>query len=134
MKYSESMPFDISHIAGNASEEIKQTIGNPAYFFANRRPDDITSPIFGESIQRRLKVTEISIKKKEEEERKLEARMVFEMDVTEGEWEFIEWLLEMLDDRYRYAQWGREYSWWLFRLPGGPVGRLTSLRESRISM
>jgi len=89
MKHSESTveedTFDIAHIAGNASEEIKQTVGNPAYFFANRRPNDITSPIFGESIQKRLKVTEISIKKKEEEERKLEARMVFEIDVTEGE-------------------------------------------------
>ena len=81
--------FDIAHIAGNASDEIKQLAGNPGDFFANRSPV-ITSPIFGESVQRRLKVTEISIQKKKEEERKLEARMVFEIDVTEGEWEFIE--------------------------------------------
>jgi hypothetical protein len=44
MKHSESMPvdseedtLDIAHIAGNA-DEIKQTVGNPAYFFTNRRP------------------------------------------------------------------------------------------------
>jgi len=82
--------FDIARIAGNASDEIKQTVGNPGEFFANRSPHEITSPIFGEFIQKRLKVTEVSIQKKEEEERKLEARMVLEVDVTEGEWEFIE--------------------------------------------
>lgn len=88
--------FDIAHIAGNASDEIKQTVGNPGGFFAHRRPHEITSPIFGESIQKHLKVTEISIKKKEEEERKLEARMVFEIDVTEGLWEFIDSYLKSL--------------------------------------
>lgn len=82
--------FDISRIAGNASDEIKQAVGNPKAYFVNHRPHGITSDIFGESIQKRLKVTEISIQKKEEEERKLEARMVYEVDVTEGEWEFIE--------------------------------------------
>jgi acyl-coenzyme A thioesterase 13 len=82
--------FDIAHIAGNASDEIKQTVGNPGDFYTHRRPHEITSSIFGESIAKHLKVTEISIKKKEEEERKLEARMVFEIDVTEGEREFIE--------------------------------------------
>jgi len=77
--------FDVAHIAGNASDEIKQTVGNPRNFFVHRRPHKITSPMFGESIQKQLKVTEISIKKKEEEESKLEARMVFEIDVAEGE-------------------------------------------------
>lgn len=81
--------FDIARIAGNASDEIKRVTGNPGDFFAYHSPHEITSPIFGESLQKRLKVTEISIRKKEEEERKLEARMVFEVDVTEGELEFI---------------------------------------------
>ncbi|KAF8967449.1 HotDog domain-containing protein [Flammula alnicola] len=73
--------LDISHIAGNAADEVKQTLGDPV--FLNRRPDGVRSPMFGESIQRRMKVTEISINKKAEEERKLEARLVIELDVAE---------------------------------------------------
>ena len=100
MKRAESKPaegdtFDIAQITGNALNEIKQTAGNPGHFFANRR---FTAPIFGESIQKRLKVTEISINKKEEEERKLEARVVLEIDVTEGDWIFIG-LLYFVTDR-----------------------------------
>ena len=91
MKPAESKPtegdnFDIAQITGNASNETKQTAGNPGYF-ATRRSHGITPPVFAESIQKRLKVTEISINKKEEE-RKLEARVVLEIDVTGGEWIF----------------------------------------------
>ncbi|KIM35180.1 hypothetical protein M413DRAFT_20799 [Hebeloma cylindrosporum] len=75
--------FDFTHIAGNASDEIKKAVGNPRHFLVNRRPREFTTLIFGEAIQKNLKVTEISIKQKEEEARKLEARMVFEIDVTE---------------------------------------------------
>jgi len=88
MKRAESIlveedTFDIAHITGNASDEIKRTAGNPSYFFTYLRPDKVKSPIFGSSIQKRLKVTEISINKKQEEESKLEARIVLEIDVTE---------------------------------------------------
>ncbi|KDR84348.1 hypothetical protein GALMADRAFT_220121 [Galerina marginata CBS 339.88] len=73
--------FDITRIAGNAPDEIKQTIGDPSAFLANRRPFE--TPIFGQSIQGRLKVTEISINNKAEEERKTEARVVMEVEVSE---------------------------------------------------
>lgn len=73
---------DISHIAGNASDNIKRTIGNPGVYFQNK---DFEFPLFGESIQRRMKVVEISLNKKAEEQKKLEARVVVELDVTEGQ-------------------------------------------------
>jgi hypothetical protein len=75
--------FDISHIAGNASDDIKQLLGNPSAFLTNR-PSSHHGPIFAEDIQRRLKVTEISIQRKAEEERKLEARYVVEVEVVQG--------------------------------------------------
>lgn len=76
--------FDISHIAGNASDDLKRLIGDPGSFFSSRRPESVEGPIFAESIQRRLRCTEISINKKAEEERKLEARYVVETEVAEG--------------------------------------------------
>ena len=72
--------FDISKIAGNASDNTKRFIGNQVNFVR----EDIKSPIFGESIQKRMAVVEISLNKKAEEERKLEARVVVELDVTQG--------------------------------------------------
>jgi len=75
--------FDISQITGNASDDIKRTICNPGYFFPGHRVENFGSPIFGDSIQKRMKVVEISLNKKVEEERKLEARVVVEVDVTE---------------------------------------------------
>lgn len=78
--------FDISQIAGNASDDIKRIIGNPSDFFQNHHVKDFRSPIFGESIQKRMKVVEISLNRKAEEEKKLEARLVVELDVTEGQY------------------------------------------------
>ncbi|KAF8802082.1 hypothetical protein BYT27DRAFT_7112891 [Phlegmacium glaucopus] len=75
--------FDISQIAGNASDDIKRTIGNPADFFQNHFPGDTRSSLFGESIQKRMKVVEISLNTKAEEEKKLEGRVVVELDVAE---------------------------------------------------
>ena len=72
--------FDFSKIAGNASDNIKRFIGR----HSNYVREDIKSPIFGESIQKRMEVVEISLNKKAEEERKLEARVVIELDVTQG--------------------------------------------------
>jgi len=78
--------FDISQIAGNASDDIKRTIGDPGDFFRNRFSDDTRSSIFAESIQKRLKVVEISLNRKADEEKKLEGRVVVELDVTEGQY------------------------------------------------
>ncbi|KAF8180203.1 HotDog domain-containing protein [Pholiota molesta] len=74
--------FDTTHIAGNASDDIKQLLGNPGAFLTNR-PTSHHGPIFAEDIQRRLKVTEISIQRKAEEERKMEARYVVEVEVVQ---------------------------------------------------
>ncbi|KAF8871375.1 HotDog domain-containing protein [Gymnopilus junonius] len=69
---------DISRIAGNASDDIKRFLG-----IILTSPRKERSPAFAESIQRRLKVTEVSINKKAEEERKTEARVVLELEVSE---------------------------------------------------
>jgi len=71
--------IDISMITGNASDDIKRVVGHPWGLLSGYG----NSPTFGESIQKRLKVTEVSIDKKSEEERKLEARLVIELDVVE---------------------------------------------------
>jgi len=70
---------DISQIAGNASDDIKRLVGHD--FFQKHK--GVRSPVFGESIQERMKVVEISLNRKAEEEKKLEARVVVELDVTE---------------------------------------------------
>jgi acyl-coenzyme A thioesterase 13 len=74
--------FDISQITGNASDDIKRTIGNHGGFFQSH----LSSSIFGGSILKRMKVVEISLNRKAEEEKKMEARVVVELDVTEGQY------------------------------------------------
>lgn len=76
--------LDISKIAGNGSDELKQLLGDIGEFFHTRRAAGMSTSGFGEAIQRRLRVTEISINKKAEEERKTEARVVMEIEVHEG--------------------------------------------------
>lgn len=85
--------FDISQIAGNASDDIKRTIGNPAGFFQSHGlPDENLSPSevqlkqFGGPILKRMKIVEISLNRKAEEEKKMEARVVVELDVMEGQY------------------------------------------------
>jgi len=76
--------LDISQITGNASDDIKRTIGNPGGFF--QRFGDVRdpgSPMFGGSILKRLKTVEVSLNRKAEEEKKMEARVVVELEVTE---------------------------------------------------
>ncbi|TFK44002.1 hypothetical protein BDQ12DRAFT_731952 [Crucibulum laeve] len=80
---SPSSDIDINAIAGNASGDIKHILGNPGAFFANRTGEEFSSPLFGESIQNRLVVTEISVDKKEAEPKKLEGKVVLEIDVVE---------------------------------------------------
>lgn len=74
---------DISHIAGNASDNIKRLLARPSALFAHL-PLDIQGPIFGQSIMERLVVTEISVQGKVEEPTKLEGKVVLELTVEEG--------------------------------------------------
>ena len=84
--------FDTSQIKGNASDDIKRTIGNPSGFFQTILVTDPTSHpssrIFGGSILKRMKTVEVSLNRKAEEEKKMEARVVVELlvDVAEGQW------------------------------------------------
>lgn len=72
---------DISHIAGNAPDNVKRLVGDPKTFFTGGSSGH---PIFGEAIQRRLSAIEMSINKKAEEPKKTEARYVMEIEVAEG--------------------------------------------------
>lgn len=73
---------DFSHIAGNVSDDVKRALGFPEKYFVNE--DAPPSPIFGEAIHRRLKVTEMSVYNKVEEPSKLEVRVVVETVVVDG--------------------------------------------------
>ncbi|KAF9458479.1 HotDog domain-containing protein [Collybia nuda] len=73
---------NISHISGNASDDIKRMLARPGALFT-RFPPNIRGPIFGQSIQDRLVTTEISVQKKEEEPKKLEGRIVLELTVED---------------------------------------------------
>ncbi|KAF9562480.1 hypothetical protein CPC08DRAFT_706687 [Agrocybe pediades] len=76
--------FDVSQVAGNASDEIKMILGNPKAFYASfRKPGERELNVFGKSIQERMVVTELSVLHKAEEPAKLEGRAVLEIDVTE---------------------------------------------------
>ncbi|KAF9058184.1 HotDog domain-containing protein [Panaeolus papilionaceus] len=75
---------DISHIAGNAPDNVKRLVGDPKTFFTSQTPGGSSGhPIFGEAIQRRLSAIEMSINKKAEEPKKTEARYVMEIEVAE---------------------------------------------------
>ncbi|KAF8076882.1 HotDog domain-containing protein [Lyophyllum atratum] len=72
---------DITKISGNAPDSVKAFVGNTSLFY--RRRDGGTKPIFGDSIIRRLAVTEISVEKNKEEPERLEGRVVCEVTVEE---------------------------------------------------
>jgi acyl-coenzyme A thioesterase 13 len=76
---------DISHISGNVSDEVKKLCGSPARLFSSGRHSatSTSGPIFGESIFKRIVVTEISVRKTEEP-RKSECRFVCELTVEDG--------------------------------------------------
>lgn len=74
-----SLKQDVSHITGNVSDEVKQAYGNPADVFLRRG----SKPSFGESILKRMVVTEISVEKKVEEPQKLEGRFVCELTIED---------------------------------------------------
>jgi acyl-coenzyme A thioesterase 13 len=74
---------DVSHILGNVSDEVKRICGNPARFFSSRH-SAASGPIFGESVFKRIVVTEITVRKTVEESQKSECRFVCELTVEEG--------------------------------------------------
>ena len=84
------MPVDVSLIAGNAPDNVKELIGDPHLFFstisgtADLEDTEGYQPIFGESIQKRMRVVELSLEKKKEEESRIETRLVIELDVERG--------------------------------------------------
>lgn len=132
---SQSGALDTSKIAGNGSDELKQLLGDIGEFFHSRRAAGMITSGFGEAIQRRLRVTEISFNKKAEEERKKEARMVMETEVHEGTyflWAYCHWPRQATRNHesfvdlviliyiliYRYAERWWKYSWRMFSIPG----------------
>lgn len=82
---SADAPFDASKIAGNAPLHVKQTLGNPIKWLESVvAPEHKDANFFGKAIYERLRVTEISIDKKVDEESKLEGRVIVETVVEEG--------------------------------------------------
>lgn len=75
--------FDSSMIVGSIPGDIKQAIVDDICRLTQYLPPE--AKVFGESIQKRLRVTELSVKKDADEPIKPEvARVVVEIDVTEG--------------------------------------------------
>ncbi|XP_006456907.1 hypothetical protein AGABI2DRAFT_212117 [Agaricus bisporus var. bisporus H97] len=69
-------------IKGNASLEVRNLLSNPAAFFTRRSgPGGV--PCFGDSIHRRMVVTEAYIQSKREDEQKKEAVVIVGLDVTD---------------------------------------------------
>lgn len=71
----------ISRIKGNASDDIKYTLGNPVIYFGTHL---FERPLFGATIIDRLVCTEIFLDKKVDEPKKLEAKVIVELEVKEG--------------------------------------------------
>jgi len=64
----------VAKIAGNASDDTKRTIQSLRVKYGNS---------FGDSIHNRMKIVEISLNKNAEEEKRMQVRLVIELDVTE---------------------------------------------------
>lgn len=78
---------DVSGILGNASLEIKRTLHGIDKFLKDRLQLDAQThkPLFGETIGDEIQLTEVSIVPKVEEPSKMEARVVMEIVVTQGQ-------------------------------------------------
>ena len=68
----------IARSEGNASQEVKEKLATIWSQF-------VEGPAFANTVARRVEVTEMSITPKAEEPKKVEARVVLELDVTGGE-------------------------------------------------
>ncbi|OAX43380.1 hypothetical protein K503DRAFT_168971 [Rhizopogon vinicolor AM-OR11-026] len=83
----ESSSIDISQVEGNASPEIKRVILGRVQYLATRHITQSTGEQFGtfeSKIASQLRLTEVSILPKAEEQEKLEGRVVFEV-IVDGE-------------------------------------------------
>ncbi|KJA29602.1 hypothetical protein HYPSUDRAFT_31531 [Hypholoma sublateritium FD-334 SS-4] len=81
---SSASAFDVSGVAGNVSDEVKEFLGNHNNFFASfLKPGQRPLNSFANAIQHRVKVTELSVTEKAEEPNKFEGRAVLEIEVTE---------------------------------------------------
>ena len=78
--------LDISQITGNASDDIKRAIGKPAVFFQIYPVENHSTTAFGRSILKRMKTVEISLNRNAEVEKKMEGRVVIELDVANGQY------------------------------------------------
>jgi len=70
-------------IKGNASLVVKQLLCNPGAFFSGRLTENHSRAVFCNTILSRLVVTEADIANKREDEKKKEAIVVTEIDVTD---------------------------------------------------
>jgi hypothetical protein len=78
--------FSISEIAGNAPDDMKHKLGNMSRIFHYGSEKQQQLNTFAKAVRLRLKLTELSIINKAEEQNKLEGRAVLEIDVAEGKW------------------------------------------------
>ncbi|KXN88989.1 Acyl-coenzyme A thioesterase 13 [Leucoagaricus sp. SymC.cos] len=69
-------------IKGNASAATREILSNPAALFAGK-PGSRTVPTYEDEMMRRAVVTEARIANKREDERKKEAIVVVELEITE---------------------------------------------------
>ncbi len=89
--------FDVTSVAGNVSDEIKKFLGDHGNLFATFwKPGQKPLNSFAQTIQERVRVTELSVSKKAEEPYKLEGIAVLEIEVAEGMRHWDEYLDIML--------------------------------------
>ncbi|KAH9482186.1 hypothetical protein JR316_0004281 [Psilocybe cubensis] len=81
MSDSHSTSINISKIAGNAPDEIKELLGDLGTFLGVGLRNGTVE--FGNAIQSRLRVTDITVRKNPVEENKTEAKVIMEIQVQE---------------------------------------------------
>lgn len=74
---------DVSHISGNASDDTKRIIRELPTLFSFKDPKDGRPAGFAASVVRRLRVVEVSVLGKKEDERKRDGVVVVEVDALE---------------------------------------------------
>lgn len=97
------------NIKGNASLECREFLSNPAAFLS-RPSESLADPVFCDSIHRRLVVTEALIQNKQQDEKKKEAVVVIELDVTDGgrDWRSFHcpyWSVCRYDESWEWHPW-----------------------------
>lgn len=75
-----SKGVDVSHIAGNASDDIKRFLNPASIYLSSER----SKSSFGAPITQRMRLSEVSIVKKAEEPTREEGRVICLLTVEEG--------------------------------------------------